>query len=119
MKPTMNLNDNPTVVQLTQLLHACDDEAGSHVPWVARNGHVHVTQLNPGQMPRNLEDEQSGQMCIRYEMFDSGGGWVGPEVSERDEFVQKLFQSMVREYPRARSLQDCMYIDDYMLPPMG
>lgn len=41
----MNLNNNPTANELSELIAACDDNAGHHVLWVSKSGDVAITLL--------------------------------------------------------------------------
>jgi hypothetical protein len=41
----MNLNDSPTIEQLTELLASVDDNSADHVLWVGVDGEVHIERF--------------------------------------------------------------------------
>jgi hypothetical protein len=50
-------------------------------------------------------------MQMRYETFLAGNEYVGPEAADDDEWVAELFDSLLREWPRAKGKPDVVCID--------
>jgi shikimate kinase len=98
----MNLDNNPTVEQLRSLLRACDDQAGHHVLWVAMDGEVHITRV-PKQESPLVSKEWSSLMKLRYETFEAGNDYVGPEAAKDDCWVKELFEALLKKWPSAKA----------------
>jgi hypothetical protein len=103
----MNLDENPTQEQLRALIASCDDEAGGHVVWVDPQGGVHVTQLGWDITPGGWAAKMGDRIQFRYETFQCGNGYVGPEAAQDDEYVSGLFRSLLHDWQRGA----CGYID--------
>jgi hypothetical protein len=94
----MNLEKKPTIDELRALIGVCDDLAGHHVLWVAKNGDVHITRVPKNQTPPVQPDMQ-----LRYETFEAGNEYVGPKAAADDDWINELFEALTREWPRAKS----------------
>ena len=97
----MNLNTNPTVEELRELLKRCDDSAGHHVLWVSRAGDVELSHI-PKTAPPNgqLNGQHDMQMC--FETFQAGNEYVGPDAADDKEWLAELFDNLVKEWPNAK-----------------
>ncbi len=93
----MNLNNNPTVQQLSQLLAVCNDDAGHHILWVSKTGDVSVTQINDIG-PIGFEQNTSS-MAMRYETFQRGNNYVGQEAANDNDYVNKVLKDLMNEWP--------------------
>lgn len=93
----MNLNNNPTVQQLSKLLSVCDDQAGHHILWVSNTGDVSVTQINDIG-PIGFE-ENTPSMAMRYETFQRGNDYVGEEAAKDEKHVARLLRDLITEWP--------------------
>ena len=71
----MNMDNNPTVDQLRELIRACKDTAGHHMLWVAKNGDVHVSQIPKKATPMGVQ-EATPEMQLRLETFEAGNEYV-------------------------------------------
>lgn len=109
----MNLNANPAAKDLKCLIAAADDSAGHHILWVDINGDVYLNCLFPDVSPVGFEEKVAKVLKLRYETWNQGAGYVGPEVAEDEEFVARLFASMVKEWADRPSGNQSAYIDDY------
>jgi hypothetical protein len=108
----MNLEKNPTVEELRDLLRKCDDQAGHHVLWVAKNGDVHVSRVPKDETPVGFQ-EAVPEMQLRYETFEAGNEYVGPDAAEDEGWVKQLFDALVREWPEARGKPIVDYVDQF------
>src|SRR4051812_7075536 len=59
----MNLNHNPTLQQLRDLIRVADDNSGGHLLWVRRDGEVMLTPLKDRGHPPRFEVKPEMQMC--------------------------------------------------------
>lgn len=108
----MNLDNNPTVEQLRALLAECDDQAGHHVLWVAKNGDVHLSRVPKDKTPVGFQESES-EMQLRYETFQAGNEYVGLEAAEDEAWVRQLFDALVKEWPKAKGRQAVEYVDQF------
>src|SRR5215475_6979636 len=106
----MNLNAAPTKEQLQQLLAQYDDRAGDHVLWVDDRGDVSITQVPRGLTAEAFE-RSSPAMRLRCETFEKGNEYVGPEAAGDDEWVSRLFETLVREWPNAQAKGAVRYVE--------
>lgn len=108
----MNMEQTPTVEELRRLILACDDLAGHHVLWVDKCGDVRVSQIPRDQTPIGFEEEHP-EMRLRYETFQAGNDYVGPEAAKDDEWIHQLFEALVKEWPHAKHERKVEYIDQF------
>ena len=99
----MNLNNNPTVDQLRDLLRPWDDRAAHHVLWVDRSGEAHITEMErkawrPPPPPQEVLDNAA----VRFETFWAGNGFVGPEAAASDEWITDAFNYLMRDWAAAK-----------------
>ena len=108
----MNLENDPTIDELRDLLRNCDDRAGHHVLWVARNGDVHLSRVPKDTTPVGFQDAEP-EMQLRYETFQAGNEYVGPDAADDTAWVTELFDALVREWPAAKDKQSVEYVDQF------
>jgi hypothetical protein len=108
----MNLNNNPTIDQLRQLIRRCDDAAGHHVLWVKKGGEVELSRIPADQTPDGFDDAHP-DMQMRVETFLAGNEYVGPEAADDPEWVAELFERLVREWPAAKGRREVAYIGEF------
>ena len=94
----MNLNNNPTMDELRNLVAGCDDGACSHIVWVEKNGDVHIEPNPEHILPKHWDDRPSLQ--FRLETLDRGNGYVGPDAANDEEWVERLFKGLVDNWAR-------------------
>jgi hypothetical protein len=94
MEENMNLDDSPTKEQLRELLAECNDRAGDHLLWVDKTGDVRISIVPP----RPKADE----MQLQYENFEKGNEYVGASAAADDQWVSQLFESLLKEWPKAK-----------------
>jgi hypothetical protein len=108
----MNLEKNPTVEGLRELIKSCNDRAGHHVLWVAKNGDVRISRVPKDKSPVGFEDAQP-DMQLRYETFEAGNDYVGPEAAKDDAWIGQLYDALVNEWPKAKIKPMVEYIDQF------
>lgn len=108
----MNLNNSPTLEQLQELTRVADDRAGHHILWVNASGDVRLTRLPQELSPNGFEDSQP-KLRIRYETFNVGCGYVGPEAADDVRTMQRLFSSLVKEWAGLKPSDDAEYVDSW------
>jgi hypothetical protein len=108
----MNLNSNPTVEQLRELIRRCNDSAGHHVLWVKKSGEVELSSVPQDQTPIEFQ-EAHPNIQIRFETFLAGNEYVGPEAAEDEEWVSELFDRLVKEWSKAKGKPDVTYIGNF------
>lgn len=108
----MNLENNPTVEELRDLLRKCEDQAGHHVLWVAKNGDVHVSRVPKDNTHMGLPEAEP-EMQLRYETFEAGNEYVGPEAADDESWVKELFEALVKEWPKAKGKLTVEYVDQF------
>jgi hypothetical protein len=91
----MNLKDHPSIEQLRELIQQADDYAGHHILWVKKNGDVELTRIPVDKTPQWFQRKHP-EMQMRYEVFDAGNEYVGPEAATDEEYLVKLFDSLLR-----------------------
>jgi hypothetical protein len=108
----MNLNQNPTISQLSALHSACNDAAAHHVLWVDNTGEVRVTPLPEDINPSGFED-RFPTTVLRYETAQAGNGYVGPEAAADVKLMGRLFNSLQKEWAAQGGSTYRRYIDLY------
>lgn len=100
----MNLNDNPTVDQLRDLLRPWDDRAAHHVLWADRTGEVHITELEKKWRPiPEPGPEVLDNALVRFHTFYAGYGYVGAEAAAKDEWMTDAFEWLLRDWATANA----------------
>jgi hypothetical protein len=100
----MNLNQNPTVEKLRDLLAREDDRAGNHVLWVNRAGDVVLTRLPRARLEARISWEipvlpspQLSPLEVRLycEPFQAGYGYVGEEAARDEPWLEGLLRVLL------------------------
>lgn len=97
----MNLNNDPTLEQLAELVRQCDDFAGHHILWVRKNGDVELTQVPLDQSALEFDGSHS-DVQIRFEPFQAGNEYVGPDAADDAEWMSELFESLKTRWEQAK-----------------
>lgn len=110
----MNLSNNPQVADLAILFAACNDSAAGHCLWVNKQGDVFVDPIPESLSPVGFERSKS-DMLLRYETFDCGNNYVGLNAAEDSKYVQRMFNSLVKEWANysLTSTTEAFYIDHF------
>jgi predicted enzyme related to lactoylglutathione lyase len=89
----MNLKGRLTIDELRELIKQADDHAGHHILWVKRNRDVELTRI-PRDKTAKWFQHTHPDLLLRYEMFEIGHGYVGPEAVVDEEYLFKLYDSL-------------------------
>lgn len=107
----MNLNDRPSRDQLREFLAQGDDSAGRHVLWVAKDGEVRLTTLPRGESDAGFAARHTADLQMRYETFEPGNGYIGPDAADDPRWVNELFETLLREWGRVKGTQQVEYVE--------
>lgn len=107
----MNLNQNPTIDQLRELMARCHDKRAHHVLWVAQNGDVRIDPLPGDRTPVGFE-AGTPDMKMRFETFAQGNDYVGFQAAH-SEFAERLFKGLLKNWPDAIGKGGVHYVDRY------
>lgn len=108
----MNLNNSPSIDQLKYLFASADDDAGNHVLWVSQSADVLLSAIPYSLTPVGFERSQAS-MRMRYETFDRGNDYVGAAAASDEEFMARLFASLVAEWETCGTSAHVKYVDSY------
>ena len=98
----MNLNDNPTMDRLRDLLRPLDDRAAHHVLWVDHSGEVHITKVEKKWPVPPPPQDVLNKAIVRFETFEAGNGYVGPLAASDDEWVTDAFEWLAGDWSTAQ-----------------
>ena len=108
----MNLENNPTVDDLRTLLSVQNDDAGHHIVWVDASGNVHVDTVPDDDSPVGFA-RSLPNVKLRLETLQAGNGYTGPEAAKDDDWVKRLFNGLVENWPSAKTAKTPCYRDMY------
>ncbi|MBF7141300.1 MULTISPECIES: hypothetical protein [Pseudomonas] len=108
----MNLNNQPTVDQLAQLLAVRKDRNDSHILWVCEAGNVHVEALGPLSEETQFE-QQRPAMCARLRTYRRGLGYVGKKAAADRHFVSQVLNTLTQAWQTRTSGSGIHVIDRY------
>ena len=108
----MNMNNSPTIEEFKALTSACNDDEAHHIQWIRSDGEVFIDPLPENLSPVGFEEEHDDLM-IRYETCNCGNGYVGAEAATDDEYMNRIFNSMVKEWDLAKNSTGKHYIDNF------
>lgn len=97
----MNLDQNPTVDQLKDLLRSHSDRGGHHVIWVTRGGDVRITTTPRGPIP-GWDQPALPDAQLRFETSPGGYGYVGEEAADNPDWPPELLGLLLSEWQRAK-----------------
>jgi hypothetical protein len=106
----MNLNNNPTKQDLQAIFSAANDNQTHHILWVDAAGEVRVTPSPEDINPAGWESKFPSTR-LRYETFEVGAGYVGPEAAQDQEHVDRLYRSLLAEWSQHSNSSSAEYID--------
>lgn len=106
----MNLENNPSALQLREMIRQCDDAAGHHVLWVNKDGDVLISQIPAEQSPHEFEQSHP-DIQLRVQTFQRGNEYVGPEAAEDDEWITELFGGLESAWRNAKGKQEVAFVD--------
>src|SRR5262249_20396371 len=115
----MNLNDNPNLEQLRDLLRAGDDLAGHHVLWVKKDGAVELTRLPVSQPFNPPPSHEHPEMQLRYETFLAGNEYVGRQAAEDAWWTSELFRNLLERWAAVKGTAGVTEVALHTVAPDG
>lgn len=97
----MNLDKHPKTQDLINLIKECDDRAGPHVLWVARNGDVNLSRETP----------PDSDLQLKFVAFEAGNEYVGPKAAEDSDWIKELFAILKKKWREAKGKANAELID--------
>ncbi|RMR06710.1 hypothetical protein ALP94_03183 [Pseudomonas savastanoi pv. glycinea] len=99
----MNLNNQPTVQELSELFAARKDTLDNHILWVCEEGEVRIEPLASG-VPEEQFIANRPNLRARLSMYRRGHGWVGKKAAADKQFMSDVLQTLqdVWRQPEAR-----------------
>jgi hypothetical protein len=107
---TMNMNNNPTIDEIREITKNCNDEAAHHAMWISNNGDVFIDPIPQDLNPIGFE-ESKPDLKIRYETSVAGNDYVGPKAARDNEYMERIFKSLVKEWEEVKDIPGKQYID--------
>ncbi len=103
----MRFPTQATLEDLQPLIAGCDDRSGSHLLWIHREGEVHTTRIEPGQMACDVHERifLSEGAVYMFETLACGGGWVGPEAASDPSWMADLHAHLSGGWARYQKAQ--------------
>jgi hypothetical protein len=108
----MNLDANPSIEELRELVKRCDDSAGHHVLWVKKSGEVIISCIPKNQTPDEIQEDHP-DMQLRMETFLAGNEYVGPEAADDCDWISELFESLRKEWQKAKGKAEVAYLGTF------
>ena len=89
----MNLNYNPTLDQLIQLMGSVDDTQDSHILYVTKNGDVHLAVFSADTA---VGAEYANEEILQFvlDTFMIGEGYTGQEAIQDPEWMDEVFSEL-------------------------
>ena len=89
----MNLNYNPTLDQLKQIIAGVDDTTDSHILYVNKNGDVRLTAFRTDTAAgADYANEETLQFVL--DTFMIGEGYTGQQAIQDPEWMEELFSEL-------------------------
>lgn len=100
-----NVVQGITIKEVEDLFRAADDNAGHHVLWLDVNGDVHLDCL-VDEGPVAFESRMAPNMKVRFETYDQGNDYVGPDAAADAKGMQFAKQQLERAWAHGASYVD-------------
>jgi hypothetical protein len=91
----MNMNENPSMEQLRDLIAPCSPGTCRYLPWVSTDGEVHVDPLFDIS-EHDLTELCQGKMLFKLEPLS--GGQIGPEAARDKGWLARLYGMLLSEW---------------------
>ena len=89
----MNLNYNPTLDQLRQIIAGVDDTQDSHILYVTKNGDVRLTIFRSDTAAgADYANEETLQFVL--DTFLIGEGYVGQQAAQDPEWMDEVLSDL-------------------------
>src|SRR5471032_849421 len=108
----MNLNNQPTIDELTQLFKSRKDTLDDHVLWVCKSGEVHIDCL-ANQSEESEFERNHPEMRVRLKMYRRGQGYVGKKAAADKDYIGRVLQTLEHEWPVVKNQSSVHVVDKY------
>lgn len=98
----MRFPSQASIKHLKALIETGRDNEGPHLVWLAKNGEVHLTCMDP-EGPSVLTPDQVFVCVYVHDTLARGGGWVGPEAASDPAWMAELHAQLTYRWKRYKS----------------
>lgn len=109
----MKLSHNPTVEELRELIHQGEDGSGNHILWVKKNGEVKLSRIDGNESAAQFLKKHP-DMRLRFEMFEAGNEYVGPEAARDDQWMAELYERLLTAWAKAKGNKQVEVVDKFL-----
>ncbi|MGY1447153.1 MULTISPECIES: hypothetical protein [Pseudomonas] len=108
----MNLNNQPTIDELSHLFAAQKDSHDSHILWIAKSGQVHIDCLSPHAHEEEF-DKNNQDLLARLKMYRRGQGYVGKKAAADRDFIGRVLDTLKNEWQSLQNKSEVRVIDRF------
>lgn len=98
----MRFPSQASIKHLKALIATGNDNQGAHLVWLAKNGDVHLTCMDPEE-PIVLGPYEAFVCVYVHDTLVRGGGWVGPEAAADPAWMAELHAQLTYRWKRYKS----------------
>ena len=98
----MRFPSQASIKYLKALIATGNDNEGNHLVWLAKNGEVHLTCMDP-EKPIVLGPDEVFVCVYVHDTLVRGGGWVGPEAAADPAWMAELHSQLTYRWKRYKS----------------
>jgi hypothetical protein len=98
----MNLNNNPSAEQLSELLRLSNDAEGIHILWVDTSGEVLIHILGDEPVTK-WSAKMKKKIQLLYAVFGKNDGFVGETAANDLIYVATLFEKLLKDWQESKS----------------
>lgn len=108
----MNLNNQPTIDELSHLFAKQKDSLDSHILWIAKSGQVHIDCLSPHAHEQEFDQSQH-DLAARLKMYRRGQGYVGKKAAADKDFIGQVLETLKAEWQALQNKSEVRVIDRF------
>lgn len=108
----MNLNNQPTIEQLSELFASRKDTFSSHILWICSSGDVRLDAIGPNVDEGHFQNAMPS-MRARFRTYRQGKGYVGRKAAADRTYMQSLYTRLQQEWQASQQRSEVAYIDSY------
>jgi hypothetical protein len=91
----MNLNSNPTLQELRELIARCDDNEGDHLIWVGWDGSVNIQVLTQDLYDDRWIEQNEKRMKFKLGILIKSKDHVGLNASLDNDWMHSIFDTLL------------------------
>lgn len=108
----MNLNQQPSIDDLSKLFAKRKDKHCSHILWLCSTGEVRLDPLAP-EMNEDEFMKRKPSMRARFRTYRQGNGYVGRRAAADRQYMESLYQRLQHEWRERKTESSVAMIDSY------